>query len=673
MEIAASDVMLDCRGHELSGSGETSSETAGISIAGSPEAPLSGVSVENCSISAHQFGLYAGHLEGGALSNNVAIRNQRIGFYLIGLSQVMLSGNIAEGNDPDGFLLIGSHEVTVSDNAALYNRMRGITFEGCQYCLAVGNESHSHGVLGFGIYGSSGMTLENNVAHDNRYHGFAILHDAVSATFRGNESYANGGAGFFLEGSQDNHYTGNVSHDNTLDGIVLFRDSHSNTFEGNTLRDNGGYGAFSDEPIESAIFSGNTFSGNDLGETGSSDPETIDWCSYTGFGAQGPCDPVFEGGPNLKDPANAQGAEVSGGVRVVSAEVVEDALVTFPRFGDLWMNTWAENDNVYMSFGDGTAGDCFPVCEPQSGCQPPDPGFDLWCATFDCTQSCVEQCQMTDAGLLELSGEVPEFSGCEASRSCLVSTHVPSQPTGWACDPSSRDDKPSSLLALDGKIVWSGHVWTHSDEGERVTYGYLAWSEDDGRTWTEVPDSPWQGEAGMFRVMMFINVGRGYELNTDGYVYALGMGSEAGWAEQSVYLARVPREDILDYGSYEYYTGMSGGEPTWSSIPTQATPLEGIRSDMQGSAIYHPGIQQYVYFTSPTGQLYVAPQPWGPWRLVANNLFPGSLFEPRYGEYGYIPGIISKGTEPDAFWFTITGPYETKYNLRIGKIRFQLE
>jgi hypothetical protein len=118
---------------------------------------------------------------------------------------------------------------------------------------------------------------------------------------------------------------------------------------------------------------------------------------------------------------------------------------------------------------------------------------------------------------------------------------------------------------------------------------------------------------------------------------------------------------------------MEGGEPTWSAVPVEAVPLDGIRSDMQGSAIYHPGVQQYLYLTSPPGQLYAAAQPWGPWRLVADDLFPGALLEPRHGEYGYIPGILSKGTEEDAFWFTITGPYEMKYNLRIGKIRLLLE
>jgi hypothetical protein len=74
-----------------------------------------------------------------------------------------------------------------------------------------------------------------------------------------------------------------------------------NAFEGNILPDSEGFGVFSDAPIDSATFVGNTFPGNGLGETGRSDTKDIDWRSYTGFGPGGPCDPVFKGDPNLKD------------------------------------------------------------------------------------------------------------------------------------------------------------------------------------------------------------------------------------------------------------------------------------------------------------------------------------------------------------------------------------
>jgi parallel beta-helix repeat protein len=229
--------------------------------------------------------------------------------------------------------ITGSENIGVANNVAFYNRMRGITFEGCGDCVVSQNESYSHGVLGFAIYASMNMTLEQNTAHDNRYHGFAILHDAGSATFTGNESYGNDGAGFFLEGTQDDHLTNNASRDNGLDGIALLENTQPVTIEDNTLRDNAGYGAFSLEPIDNAAFANNTFSGNALGDVGINPAEGIDRCWYTGFGPDGPCAPVFTGGPNLKDtgaapnlepasavPANSGTAAIQG-VRVVTRQM----------------------------------------------------------------------------------------------------------------------------------------------------------------------------------------------------------------------------------------------------------------------------------------------------------------------------------------------------------------
>lgn len=304
IEVVVSDVTVDCQGHALVGSGDPSDQTAGIYIAGTPEAPLTDIRVKDCGITAHTFGVYASQLDGGRIEGNDVVRNAATGMYVTDVHGTRLAGNVVERNDPDGILLIGSHDVVVSDTFAIYNRMRGITFEGCQDCVARDNHSSSHGVLGFGIYGSRGMTLQDNVATNNRYHGFATLHEAGDATFRDNESFSNDGVGFYFEGSHGNRMVDNDSHDNGLDGIAVFTGSDPNTFVDNTLHDNGGFGAFSDDPIDPATFARNTFFGNQLGPTGHADRSTIDWCSYTGGDQQGWCDPVFTGGPNLKDPEN---------------------------------------------------------------------------------------------------------------------------------------------------------------------------------------------------------------------------------------------------------------------------------------------------------------------------------------------------------------------------------
>jgi parallel beta-helix repeat protein len=701
IEIAASDVTLDCRGHVLSGAGGASDATAGIYIAGSAEEPLMDVSVENCVTTAHQFGLYAGHLEGGNIFHNTARRNKGIGFYLTGLSDVSVTANTAVGNDPDGMLLIGDTGVAVADNVAYYNRMRGITFEGCQGCLASRNESHSHGVLGFAIYGSQNMVLEENVAYDNRYHGFAILHEAGSATFRGNESYANESTGFFLQGSQDNYYVDNLSHDNTRDGIAIFSDSHPNTFEGNTLRDNGGYGVFSDAPIESATFAGNTFADNALGDTGSSDPAAIDWCSYTGFGTNGPCDPIFEGGPNPKDPGPAaesqavflpfltvstSPAPADGGPTIRDAYIAGDPIY-YPSFGDLWMPTWADDDRLFLSWGDGVGfGDGYPVGYPAYESSEPttvtpcgeEDYFPcwLWCNINGC--DAVQNhptAALTDAGVLAFAGPVPGFT--DVSN---VAIDVPTGEPFFLAGPdgslefTGRNDKPSSLLFYNGRLYLAGH----SPAGSPVM-GYLAYSDDYGRTWTEVPGSPW-GATSNFRVLMFINMGRGYALNQDGYVYALGVGTEASWTARTVYLVRTPKSAIADYDAYEYFSGLNGADPLWSSNESEATPLDNLHTTGQASAMYHAGTARYLLLTTDagppegpqsSGALFEAPHPWGPWTQVAGLCFlpecDDGSYNPAWTDGKYIAGLIPKGAGPNHVYFTIAGG-DYHYQLQIGML-----
>lgn len=719
IEITTSDVVLNCQDHMLTGTGQASDTTAGIYISGNPDVPLSNVIVENCSISAHQFGLYTSHLEDGIIANNQVKRNQGTGLYLTGLSNVVIAGNTVEGNDPDGILIIESQDVAVADNTALYNRMRGITFEGCQGCLVSGNESHSHGVLGFAIYASMDMTVEENIAYNNRYHGFAILHEAGSTTFIDNESYDNTGAGFFLQETQGNHYTGNTSYNNGLDGIALLNDAHSNTFDNNTLRDNEGYGAFSLEPTDSETFVNNTFSDNALGETGSHDFEPDDWCNYTGFGTEGPCDPVFEGGPNLNDPEAGTPTEPTSpdpdevGTVIRNARVVGDP-VYFSTMGDLWMPTWADDDRLYLTWGDGTGfSEGYPVgypayenpepitvtyCEEREVYTLENEGYFpcwLWCNVFECgADHSYSPAPLTDAGILALEGPVPNF---ESGGN--VSVHVPGgdpfilqdNPRA-SLDVTGRNDKPSSLLFVDGRLYFAGH----SPAGQPVM-GYLAYSDDYGQTWTEVPNSPW-GETSNFRVLMLINMGQNYALNQDGYVYALGFGTESApaieYTNRSVYLARVPVESIADYGAYEYFTGLDGNAPRWSATEADAVPLDNLSTASQGSAMYHPETERYLFMTSVTdylpesgdhfgyGGLFEAPQPWGPWAQVGVLCFqpecddgsPNPLWTDRNAPMGtepgkYIPGLIPKGTGPNHVYFTIAGG-NTHYQLQIGKLEW---
>ena len=145
---------------------------------------------------------------------------------------------------------------------------------------------------------------------------------------------------------------------------------------------------------------------------------------------------------------------------------------------------------------------------------------------------------------------------------------MPDGGTGWG-DTLTGDDKPSSVLFYNGRLYFAGHTPLGDPD-----YGYIAYSDDYGLHWIEVPNSPWtRANNSVYRIIMFINMGKNYELNTDGYVYALGIGTEWGWAEQTVFLCRVPRDSIVSYAAYEYWTqNGTNGEPygqTTSLMPNR--------------------------------------------------------------------------------------------------------
>jgi len=320
------------------------------------------------------------------------------------------------------------------------------------------------------------------------------------------------------------------------------------------------------------------------------------------------------------------------------APVIQSATITMdpyrpitPSHGDLWFSTWAANDNLYMTWGDGCG-----------------PGFDWDPPLF------------TDAGISEMTGSIPDLECLPAPGGCIKSRDIPS-------GLPDTDDKPSSILALGSRLILAGH--TPLGEPEE---GYLAYSDDFGATWTKVAGSPWVKDPGNralspFRCIMFINMGQDYGLNSDGYVYGLGMGWEWDWDiihSGYVYLTRVPVADILDYSSYTYFSGITGSVPSWSTDQLDAVPVPGLNALSMGSAMYHDGTGRYLFLTAEG--LYEAGDPWGPWNMIT-PLFAWGTQANWKG--GYMPGLITKGAGSDFVWFTLAGQDRVvDYTLQLGRI-----
>lgn len=311
----------------------------------------------------------------------------------------------------------------------------------------------------------------------------------------------------------------------------------------------------------------------------------------------------------------------------------------FASDGDLWLSTWADDNNMYSGWGDGPG----PLYDagPHSG---------------------------VDCGIVKLTGDLPDVKPQTQYRE----DENPPLPI---------NDKPSSLIYLDSCLYGQ----FHSPLGD-ARIGYLSESKDYGIHWNRIgyfeenekqPDdaSPWlRKNNSPFRCMFFINMGQNYNLNTDGFVYALGIGTEWHWMGLRVFLTRVKKENIASYDKYEYFGGyLKGDQPKWSSNQSRAKPVDGLITFGQGSAIYHPGTKRYLFMTD--FDVFDAPNPWGPWTYAGS----WTTWKTRPGKIewqgGYQPGIITKDTGPDSFWFTVSGqnkkPYVT-YTYNLGKMHLKL-
>ena len=379
---------------------------------------------------------------------------------------------------------------------------------------------------------------------------------------------------------------------------------------------------------------------------------------------------------------------------------------TMNLYGDLWAATWGPDGRLYLAFGDGTGlrdrlptllmnePDEFDQAYEQTGpgryrikkkVAQEDPEF----AEVFAPGRSYPLGEYTPAGLVALSGSVGKFAPYRGPDQYLVSRHIPYGDLKI----HEHSDKPSSIVFV-GKRLYA-HM--HYPPGQ-PTHAYVAYSDDLGKTWHKQDDSPWTSRL-PFTVMMYVQMGKAYGLNADGFLYALAVRDEVSDKPQKVYLARVPigrgasgkargasdaargADRVLDYSSYRYFAGIgSDGRPVWSENARTAEPLPGLTTRAQGSVLYHPGLRRFLFFagftgvgqlqdekgdrgkqteSQPVGTLYEAPYPWGPWRRAGE--FPG----------GFIGSMLPIDLTDNRIFFTAAGGGGVKYCLNIGRLKLK--
>jgi len=261
---------------------------------------------------------------------------------------------------------------------------------------------------------------------------------------------------------------------------------------------------------------------------------------------------------------------------------------------DLWINTWANDGNIYAGWGDGWGfgGETSGLCQ---GDKP-------------------------YIGISKITGSGSNWSGSDIFCGGR-----------WAPSNTHPQGKPIGMIAV-GNTLYMGvtqqDVWTKYKILKSTDYG-KTWYQSNGGLWD---DNLWDFNSANGEVMpAFIERGPGYSNGpSDGYIY--GVMDSSNDITHDLYLSRVPKSQIMTKSSYRYFAGLDGsGNATWTSDPWQKRSIFYDSSALGWGAMisYVPGLNRYLLTVSHnfaggtygradgSWGLFDAPNPWGPWTTVA--------------------------------------------------------
>jgi hypothetical protein len=254
---------------------------------------------------------------------------------------------------------------------------------------------------------------------------------------------------------------------------------------------------------------------------------------------------------------------------------------------DLWPITWADDDLLYTSWGDGG-------------------GFGG-----------------TDRdGRVALGVGIVKGLGDDWAGINILGGKNP------VCSTKPFPGKANGILSVSGvlylHVIAQGNWWCAK----------IARSTDHGRSWTfnegAFNSNCWDFSEtdGAFSDMTFLNFGKDYAGARDGFVYVYSQDHRRrpdgtlSDITDSVAMFRVPKNQIMNRAAYEYFAGLNVLKPTWTrDIQKRAGVF--THSHSVGFAVrvdYNPPLRRYLLTTfhrwDGSWGLYDSPEPWGPWTQV---------------------------------------------------------
>ncbi|MEP6785988.1 MAG: DUF4185 domain-containing protein [Sphingomonadales bacterium] len=236
------------------------------------------------------------------------------------------------------------------------------------------------------------------------------------------------------------------------------------------------------------------------------------------------------------------------------------------------------------------------------------------------------------------------------------------------------------------------------DRPRRWTGSKLIYSSDGGVTWhnrdgsTPVVWEDWAEQSktslsffdepdGCFSLLAFLQQGKAYTENSDGYVYVYGLNGSVDGLMNQLVMFRVHKDQLLDRSAYRFFTGhQRDGNAEWSAnigdrqpvhtFPrgwvnyTNLFPGDLVVESWLPSVVWNEALGLYMMASAGIGcapdgtefgkpsylGLWVAGQPWGPWRQVHTDAAwtPGVRGSARAYAPQIAPGWIA--ADGKSFW-----------------------
>ena len=305
-------------------------------------------------------------------------------------------------------------------------------------------------------------------------------------------------------------------------------------------------------------------------------------------------------------------------------------------WGDMWANTWADDDSLCVVGGD--------IDVFAEGCDPEPSVMNTWRVAGHPAAG--------DVDIKMLNHRIID----KAFAASLPETHP------------NNNIKPGGMIFVNGTLYMSVSSMNYGEaaHGYRQRYpnSWIITSDDYGQTW-DTHATSYDFFSGTFCGATFVQFGKNNAGARDEYIYAAsacGYNGVSYWENaDQIIMGRVRNDLILQRSAWEFYTG--GG---WDADQSKAVPIfEYPGMTGQNFIHYNAGIGRYIMgnygFVSEQGEprpyhqgeftkeetrfptqltLFEASEPWGSWSVFHTD--------DKWNKYGgYQPSFPQKWMSAD--------------------------